>query len=143
MEMFQDFLPEKVHVKLENSHMATDLVLWLGDKVLNRFPLNGTETEVEIPVKLGRLSKFFEPKVGESARATAVWLEFRPKISEYLKVVVNPLSVLQQKASLIDSDDLMCCKEIFSGLNLSKFLISIAILVLKIFLSNDFTYFLL
>lgn len=83
MEMFQDFLPEKVHVKLENSHMATDLVLWLGDKVLNRFPLNGTETEVEIPVKLGRLSKFFEPKVGESARATAVWLEFRPKISEF------------------------------------------------------------
>ena len=44
------------------------------------------------------------------------------EISEYLKVVVNPLSVLQQKASLIDSEDLMCCKEIFSGLNLIKFL---------------------
>ena len=83
MEMFQDFLPEKVHVKLENSHMATDLVLWVGDKVINRFPLNGTETEVEIPVNVNKLSDFFEAKIGESARATAVWIEFRPKISEF------------------------------------------------------------
>ena len=83
MDMFQESLPEKVHVRLENAHMATAVVLWLGDKVLNTFPLNGTETEVQIPVRAKRVADFFAPKIGGPARATAVWVEFRPKVSEF------------------------------------------------------------
>jgi hypothetical protein len=83
IEMFQETLPDKVTVKLENSHMATDVVLWLGDRILNKVALDGTETEVQIPVKAKRVRDFFKSKIGDSARATAVWVEFRPKVSEF------------------------------------------------------------
>ncbi|MCL0044340.1 hypothetical protein M1N24_02270 [Dehalococcoidia bacterium] len=83
MDMFQDFLPETIHVKLENAHMASDLVLWVGDKVINKIPLKGSETEVSIPVKMNRLASFFDSKIGVSSRATVVWLEFRPNIAAF------------------------------------------------------------
>jgi len=83
IEMFQETLPDKVNVKLENAHMATDVVLWLGNKVLNKVALDGTETEVQIPVKAKRVRELFKSKIGDSARATAVWVEFRPKVSEF------------------------------------------------------------
>ena len=83
VEPFQEFIPEKVHVKLENAHMATEVLLWLGDKRINKVSLKGTETEVHIPVNVKRVKEVFKGKIGGPSRATAMWIEFRPKVSEF------------------------------------------------------------
>ena len=83
IDSFQEFIPEKVHVKLENAHMASDVLLWLGDKRIKKVSLEGTETEVHIPVNVKMVKEFFKTKIGEPSRATAVWIEFRPKVSAF------------------------------------------------------------
>ena len=83
IDSFQEFIPEKVHVKLENAHMASDVLLWLGDKRIKKVSLEDTETEVHIPVNVKMVKEFFKTKIGEPSRATALWIEFRPKVSAF------------------------------------------------------------
>ena len=83
VDSFQEFIPEKVHVKLENAHMASEVLLWLGDKRIKKVSLEGTETEVHIPVNVKMVKEFFKAKIGDPSRATAMWIEFRPKVSEF------------------------------------------------------------